>query len=210
MGEEFNFTESQRDALKEIGNICAGNAATALSQLLDRKITIVVPRILFIPIEEVPRIVGGEEKLVVGLMLRVLGDLPSNIIFIFNQRDALVLASFLTGKQVTDSMVISDMEQSALKEVGVILANAYLGVLGNFVGLGLVPTVPELIVDMAGAIIDYILIQLSATSQYALLVESEFREPTTSVTGHFFLIPNPEGLEVILRAINEQSIDRGS
>jgi chemotaxis protein CheC len=201
--EDLNFTDLQKDALKEIGSICAGNAATALSQLLDRKIDIVVPRILFLPIEDVPQAVGGNDKLVVGLMLRVLGDLPSNIIFIFSQRDALVLASMMTGKPVSESRVISDIERSALKEVGVILANAYLGALGSFVGLGLVPTVPELIMDMAGAIVDYILIELSCKSQFALLVESEFSEPEAKVTGHFFLIPVPEGLELILRAIGK-------
>ncbi len=200
---DINFTDNQKDALKEIGNICAGNAATALSQLLDRKISIVVPRILFLPIEQVPQAVGGVDKLVVGLMLRVLGDLPSNIIFIFSQKDAIALASLLTGKQVTEASIMTDLERSALKEVGVILANAYLGALGSFVGLGLVPTVPELIVDMAGAIVDYILIELSCKSEFALLVESEFREPTASVTGHFFLIPNPDGLELILRSIDK-------
>ena len=201
--EDLNFTDLQKDALQEIGSICAGNAATALSQLLDRKIDIVVPRILFLPIEDVPKAVGGNDKLVVGLMLRVLGDLPSNIIFIFSQRDALVLASMMTGKPASESRVISDIERSALKEVGVILANAYLGALGSFVGLGLVPTVPELIMDMAGAIVDYILIELSCKSQFALLVESEFSEPEAKVTGHFFLIPDPEGLELILRAIGK-------
>jgi chemotaxis protein CheC len=136
-------------------------------------------------------------------MLRVLGDLPSNIIFIFSQRDALVLASLITNKQITETSVITDLERSALKEVGVILANAYLGALGSFVGLGLVPTVPELVMDMAGAIVDYILIELSCKSQFALLVESEFHEPAASVTGHFFLIPNPEGLELIIKSIGK-------
>jgi len=200
--EELNFTDLQKDALREIGNVCAGNAATALSQLLDRKIEIVVPRILFLPIEQVPQAVGGTDQLVVGLMLRVLGDLPSNIIFIFSQRDALLLASLMTGRSPAGgSRVISDIERSALKEVGVILANAYLGALGSFVGLGLVPTVPELIIDMAGAIVDYILIDLSCKSQFALLVESEFQEPEARVTGHFFLIPDPDGLQLILKAI---------
>lgn len=201
--EEISFSDIQKDALREIGSICAGNAATALSQLLDRKIAITVPSIRFLPIEEVPQAVGGTDKLVVGLMLRVLGDLPSNIIFIFSQHDALTLASLMTGKPMSESRVISDIERSALKEVGVILANAYLGALGSFVGLGLVPTVPELIMDMAGAIVDYILIDLSCKSQFALLVESEFQEPKAKVTGHFFLIPDPEGLKLILRSIGK-------
>jgi chemotaxis protein CheC len=200
---DINFTDIQKDALQEIGNICAGNAATALSQLLDRPIKIVVPRILFLPIEDVPKAVGGNEKLVVGLMLRVFGDLPSNIVFIFSQRDAMILASLVTGKPVSESTVISELERSALKEIGVILANAYLGALGSFVGLGLVPTVPELIMDMAGAILDYLLIELSCKSEFALLVESELHEPVASVTGHFFLIPDPAGMELIVRAIGK-------
>ncbi len=199
---DINFTDNQKDALKEIGNICAGNAATALSQLLDRKISIIVPRILILPVEQVCEAVGGIDTLVAGLLLRVLGDMPSNILLIFSQKDAMALASLLTRKQVSESSVMTDLERSALKEVGVILANSYLGALGSFVGLGLVPTTPELIVDMAGAIIDYILIELSCKSEFAILVESEFHEPTTSVTGHFFLIPNPDGLELILRAID--------
>jgi len=195
------LSETQKDALVEIGNICAGNAATALSQLLKKRINIVVPRILLLPIEQVPSAVGGNNNLVAGLVVRVLGDLPSTIVFIFSQRDALALASLMTGKPIADGRVIGDLERSALKEIGLILTNAYLGALGSFVGLGFVPTVPELIVDMAGAIIDYILIELSCKSEFALLIDSEFTEPTTSIKGHFFIIPNPEGLEVILKSI---------
>ncbi|MDD5730991.1 MAG: chemotaxis protein CheC, partial [Candidatus Omnitrophica bacterium] len=183
--------------------ICSGNAATAISQLLNTKINIVVPRILFLPIEEVPSAVGGQDKLVAGLVLRFLGDLPSTIIFIFSQEDALSLASLMTGKQISKGSVIGDLERSALKEVGVILANAYLGAMATFVGMGLVPTVPELIVDMAGAMLDYVLIELSCKSQFALLIESEFKEETTSVKGHFFLIPNASGLEIILNSIGK-------
>lgn len=201
--KEVILTNIQKDALGEIGSICSGNAATALSQLLNKKISIVVPRILFLPIEEVPTAVGGADKLVAGLVLRVLGDLPSTILFIFSQKDALTLASFMTGKPVSNGSVIADLERSALKEIGVILANAYLGALSSFVGMGLVPAVPELIVDMAGAMVDYILIELSCTSCFALLIESEFRELTASVVGHFFLIPNPSALEIILKAISK-------
>jgi len=201
--KEIILNEMQKDALKEIGNICSGNAATALSQLLNKKISIVVPRILFIPIEEVPNAVGGADKLVVGLIFRVLGDIPSHILFIFSQKDALALASFMTQKPVSDGKVITELERSALKEIGVILANAYIGALSSFVGVGLVPSVPELIADMAGAIVDYILIELSDVYKFALLIESEFCEISASIKGHFFLIPNPIGLETILKAVDK-------
>ncbi|HAH20538.1 MAG: hypothetical protein A2Y00_05095 [Omnitrophica WOR_2 bacterium GWF2_43_52] len=199
--EEIILNDLQKDALREIGNICAGNAATALSQLLEKKITIAVPNILFLPTEEVPNVVGGANTLVLGLVIRVLGDLPSTIIFIFSQEDALTLASLMTGKAVTKNSIIGDYERSALKEIGIILANAYLGALSSFISMSFVPTVPEVIVDMAGAIIDYILIELSCKSQSALLIDSVFTEPSTSIQGRFFIIPNPEGLEIILKTI---------
>lgn len=196
--DKLKFDEFRKDALKEIGGICAGNAATALSQLLRKKIDIQVPEVLFLPIEDVPRVVG-EDKLVVGLVVRILGDIPSFIVLVFSQKDALALASMMVNGD-NNRGVITDMERSALKEIGVILANAYLGALSVFVHLGLVPTVPEVIEDMAEAIVDYILISLSNVSPYALLIKSEFIEKTTKATGHFFLIPNPAGLEILIKA----------
>ncbi|RKY37581.1 MAG: CheY-P-specific phosphatase CheC [Candidatus Omnitrophota bacterium] len=197
--EEIKFNEFQKDALREIGSICAGNAATALSQLTNKKIEINVPEIYFLPVEKVPQIVG-EERLVVGLIVRILGDFPSVVLLIFSHKDALGLASLLTSRKPSNGGVITDMERSALKEIGVILANAYLGALSVFVKWGLVPTVPEIIEDMAGAMVDYILIELGNISSYALLIKSEFKEITTKITGHFFLLPNPKGLEILLKA----------
>ena len=200
---EIVLTENQKDALREIGSICAGNAATALSQLTQTKIDITIPQILFLPLERVPEAVGGADRLVTGLLLQVLGDLRSRILFIFFPRDALILTTFMTNKPLSEASIMTDIERSALREIGVVLASAYLGVLSNFVGMSLIPTVPELITDMAGAIVDYILIELSSKSQFALLVKSEFTELRRSVTGHFFLVPDPTALEIIIKAIDE-------
>ena len=198
---EIEFNEFQKDALREIGSICSGNAATALSQLFNKKIEMNVPEIFFIPIEDVPKTVGGADKLVVGLVIKVLGDFPSIILLIFSQEDAKNLASLMTNKKRPNGGVISEMERSALKEIGVILANAYLGALTLFLQWGLVPRVPELIEDMAGAMLDYILIELSSASDYALLIKSEFTEKTARVMGDFFLIPNAQGLNLLLNAV---------
>ncbi len=198
--QEIQLNKFQKDALREIGSICAGNAATALSQLLNKKIEIDVPEIFFVPVESVPSVVG-EDRLVVGLVVRILGDLPSVILLVFPQKDAFNLASLMTNKKPINGGVITELERSALKEIGVILANAYLQTLTAFIGWGLVPTVPEVIEDMAAALVDYILIELSNFSKFALLIKSEFREKMTKITGHFFLIPNPKGLEVFLKTI---------
>ncbi len=196
------LTDSQKDVLKEIGNICAGNAATALSQLLNKVISMNVPRVFFVRVEEVPKIVGGADKLVVSIVLQVLGDAPGIILLLFSQQDALALAGMLTGKKAANG-IFTEMDQSAIKEAGSILSAAYLNTLSSFTHLGLIPSTPGIVIDMAGAIVDYILIELSMVTEYALLIDSEFIDAKKSVKGHFFLLPNPGSLEAILKAIRE-------
>lgn len=198
--EEIVFSDFQKDALQEIGGICAGNAASALSQLIKKEIHIDIPEIAFLPLEEVPKVVG-QDTLIVGLIVKILGDFPSIILYIFSHSDAMSLASLVTEKESSQIGVITGEERSVLKEIGVVLANSYLGVFSQFAKWNLVPRVPEIIEDMAEAIVDYILIELSTISRYALLIKSEFTESTKKITGHFFLIPNPEGLKILLKAI---------
>lgn len=196
------LTPHQFDVLREIGNICAGNAATALSQLLNRRITMAVPRVFFVPLTEVPEIVGGADKLVVSVVLQVFGDAPGIILLLFPQQDARALAGILTGRKTADA-ILTEMDQSAIKEAGIILSAAYLNTLSAFTNLGLIPSTPGIVVDMAGALVDYVLIELSAVTEYALLIDSEFIDEEKSVRGHFFLLPNPGSLEAILKAIGE-------
>ena len=198
--DKIVLTDRQKDTLKEMANICAGNAATSLSQLLNKKIEMNVPHVDFIPVSSVPEAVGGADELVVGVVFQVFGDAPGVIILLFPQKDARVLAGVLTGKN-DDSGIFTEMDQSAVKEAGSILTGAYLNTLTTFTQLGLIPSTPGIVMDMAGALIDDILIQLAAVTEYALLIDSEFIDAEKSVKGHFFLLPNPGSLETILSAI---------
>jgi len=192
----------EKDLLKEIANICAGNAATSLSQLLSKKIEMNVPNVHFIPISEVPKAVGGAETLVVSIVFQVFGDAPGIILLLFSQSDARTLAGILNGEAVKNG-VLTEMDQSALKEAGSILAAAYLNTLSAVTKIALIPSTPGILIDMAGALIDYILIELSTVTEYALLLDSVFIDAGKSVQGHFFLLPNSGSLELILKAIGE-------
>jgi len=198
--DKIVLTDRQKDTLKEMANICAGNAATSLSQLLNKKIEMNVPHVDFIPVSSVPEAVGGAEELVIGVVFQVFGDAPGVILLLFPQKDARVLAGVLTGKN-DDGGIFTEMDQSAVKEAGSILTGAYLNTLTTFTQLGLIPSTPGIVMDMAGALIDDILIQLAAVTEYALLIDSEFIDAEKSVKGHFFLLPNPGSLETILSAI---------
>jgi len=192
--------EFKLDVLKEVGNIGAGHAATALSRILNQPVDMSVPTVRLLPFEEIADRVGGSEQVVIAVFLRVEGDAPGNMFFIIREDSAKRLLRNLLSIE-TEEGVYSDMELSALNEIGNILAGSYLSSLADFTKLSMVPTVPSLAIDMAGAILSYGLLQFGQMGDAALLIETKFLEDREAVEGQFFLIPDPESFEKIFRAL---------
>jgi chemotaxis protein CheC len=200
--EILKLSSVQLDALREIGNVGAGNAATALSQVLRRKIDMSVPRVTILPLTDVPDAIGGPEAMVAGVYLRVFGPAPSSILFLLPKESAFYMVDMLMGRNKGDTQFLNDMDESALMEIGNILAGAYLNSLSYFTHLTLLPSIPALAIDMAGAILSIILIQLGQMGDHALVIETEFTSGSEDMMGgQFFLIPDPASLSIILTAI---------
>ncbi|MCP1305863.1 chemotaxis protein CheC [Paenibacillus tyrfis] len=200
--EAFNsFADFQMDVLKEVGNIGAGHAATALSQLLDKPVDMLVPKVRMVPFEEIADSVGGAEEAVIAIFLRVEGETPGNLFFILKFESAKKLLRNLVGMDAVEDEEYSEMELSALNEIGNILAGSYLSSLADFTQLNMQPTVPSLAIDMAGAILSYGLLQFGQMGDQALLIDTKFLDGSDEVEGHFFLIPDPESFERIFVAL---------
>lgn len=195
------FEEFHMDILREIGNIGAGHAATALSKLLDKPVDMRVPKVRLVPFEEISESVGGSENPVVAIFLRVIGEAPGNLFFILSFQSADKLLNKLIGSDREEDTPYSELELSALNEIGNILAGSYLSSLGDFTRLALAPTVPSLAVDMAGAILSYGLIQFGQMGDHALFIDTTFFQGLDSVEGHFFFIPDPESFDKIFIAL---------
>lgn len=204
--ETFNsFAEFQMDVLKEVGNIGAGHAATALSKLLDKPVDMLVPKVRLLPFEEVAESVGGSEEVVIAIFLRVEGETPGNLFFILALDSAKKLLRNLVGIELGSDEGYSEMELSALNEIGNILAGSYLTSLADFTNLNMQPTVPSLSIDMAGAILSYGLLQFGQMGDQALLIDTKFLDGNDEIEGHFFLIPDPESFERIFVALGVQT-----
>lgn len=191
----------QMDVLKEVGNIGAGHAATALSTLLDKPIDMLVPKVRMLPFEEICESVGGAETVVLAIFLRVDGDAPGNMFFILDLDAAKNMLRDLIGLNIENQEEYSELELSALNEIGNILAGSYLSSLADFTNLNMQPTVPALAIDMAGAILSYGLLQFGQMGDQALLIDTKFMEGENEVQGHFFLIPDPESFGKIFSAL---------
>lgn len=198
----FNHLEDFKlDVLKEVGNIGAGNAATALSRLLDKPIDMGVPKVQLLPFEEIAEKVGGPERLVIAIFFRVEGEVPGNLFFILSPEAAKSLVRRLAGIQSDDDETFNEMEHSALSEIGNILAGSYLSSLADFTKLSMFPTVPGLAMDMAGAILSYGLLQFGQMGNDALLIDTAFLEGQDQIEGQFFLIPDPESFAKIFESL---------
>jgi chemotaxis protein CheC len=200
-----DLADFQMDVLKEVGNIGAGHAATALSMLLDKPIDMLVPKVLMLPFEEICEIAGGAETVVLAIFLRVEGDAPGNMFFIVNLESAKNMLRHLIGFDMKGEDQYTEMELSALNEIGNILAGSYLSSLADFTHLHMSPTVPSLSIDMAGAILSYGLLQFGQMGDQALLIDTKFLEGENEVQGHFFLIPDPDSFAKIFEALGVES-----
>jgi Chemotaxis protein CheC, inhibitor of MCP methylation len=196
-----DLDQTHFDVLKEIGNIGAGHAATALSQLVSEKIEMTVPDVSITPLGEVSDILGGAEREVVGIYLRVFGDAPGKIIFLFSIQEARAIVDMILRRPQGTTAEFQDFEQSTIKEIGNIMTGAYLHALTRLTGLQQLSSVPSFACDMAGAIINTALIDLGMIGDYALMIETQFSLTDRKINGHFFLVPDPGSLEIILGAL---------
>jgi chemotaxis protein CheC len=204
------YTDLEIDALKEIGNIGAGNAATALSLLLSKKITIKVPQIRIIPFDDVSKSVGGPERLVVGIFMRINGDIDGNILIVIPEQDAYGLTETLLNVKRDRDLDFSEMEISALTELGNIVGSSYIVALSELTKLKLKISVPSLAFDMAGAIISFPLSLYGYMGDTAFLIDTEFTEGLAGIKMHYFLIPDDESLKLLLKAIGVNTIERNN
>ncbi|GIP33090.1 chemotaxis protein CheC [Paenibacillus sp. J2TS4] len=195
------MAEFQMDVLREVGNIGAGHAATALSKLLGKQVDMKVPKVKLVPFEQISDSVGGSEQVIIAVFLRVEGDVPGNLFFIFTQSSAKLLLSSLVMNGGEGEGHYTEMELSALQEIGNILAGSYLTSLAELTRLELIPSVPLLAMDMAGAILSYGLLQYGQMGDQALFIDTNFFEGSEAIEGHFFFIPDPDSFDNLFSAL---------
>lgn len=190
------------DVLTEIGNIGAGNATTALSKLINTRIDMHVPKVDLLGFSELSEIIGGAETLVAGILLSLEGDIDGMMLFVLESSAAHLLVDQLMGCQTTGNTEgFSDMEKSALMEIGNIIAGAYLSSISTLTNMLITSSVPYLAVDMAGAILSVPAIEFGKLGDKALLIESQFKDLDVDISGYFILIPTLESYKRILTSL---------
>ncbi|MDD3367732.1 MAG: chemotaxis protein CheC [Lachnospiraceae bacterium] len=194
-----HMSQEYYDILKELGNIGAGNATTALAQMLGCKVDMKVPQVKLLEFKDVGTLMGGEEQIMAGIYLGVEGDISGSIMFLVEKEAARHLVSKLMGMELANEE-FTELETSAIKEVGNIITGAYLNSLSTLTNLKIYPSVPNLAIDMAGAILSVPAIEFGMVGDKILLIETLFTDDV-DLNGFFIMIPDLESYEKILSSL---------
>lgn len=193
------LSSMQFDVLKELGNIGAGNATTALSKLINAKIDMKVPKVDLIDLQQITTMMGDEETVMVAILVMLTGDVKGFMIFLMSQEVARRLVNALMQSDSKD-MNFTEMELSAIQEIGNIISGAYLASLSDLTKLSIIESIPYLQIDMVGAILSVPAIEFGKLGDKVLLIETEF-EYDIAINGYYILVPELESYDKILDAL---------
>ena len=200
------ITQQYFDVLKELGNIGAGNATTALAQLINCKVDMKVPQVRLLNFNELGALLGGEETILVSIYLQVEGDVEGSMMFVLSEDSALHLVNKLMSgmlgvpEKPIEECHFGEMECSAMKEVGNIITGAYLNALSSLTNMKIFPSVPQLGIDMAGAILSVPAAEFGVMGDNILLIQTQFSDDI-ELDGYLILIPDVESYERIPSAL---------
>ena len=189
------------DVLREIGNIGAGNATTALAQLLNTKVDMHVPKVDLLDFSQIGEAMGGEEQIMAGIYLVVEGDISGSIMFLLEKSSAKTLVAKLMGTENNDPEGdFDEMELSALKEIGNIITGSYLSSLSTLTNLNIYPSPPDISIDMCGAILSVPAIEFGIYGDQILMIQSNFFDEV-QIDGYFILVPDMDSYRKILTSL---------
>ncbi len=209
MAEIASFNSLQLDAIREVGNIGTGNAATALSGLLSRMIHMEVPKTELVSIYELGEHYGDPLQIVGAVFVRSGGGFGCSLIFIQNEEDVNLMVELLLKQQFGSYIPIDEipqeMKDSALSEVGNIVLSSFLNAINLLIGTQHQISVPGVAHDMLSSILDVVASIYGQMGETALLVNTEISvdglEEGRKISGHIILIPDPDALELLLKKL---------
>lgn len=191
------------DVLKEIGNIGAGNATTAIAKMVGARIDMSVPSVKLLEVSELGTAVGEEDDTIIGIFLEVQNDIQGSMMFLLDIESGHYLVNTLMCRDISYSEPFDEMDLSALKEVGNIIAASYLTALSTLTKMSIAPSVPYIAVDMAAAILSVPAIQFGMMGDKALMIQTAINADV-AINGYFILMPEPESYDKILASLGIQ------
>ena len=196
-----SLNDAQIDALREIGNIGSGNAASSLADMLNRKVDMNVPSVKILDISELAEMLGGPETEVVGILFSLKHDFEGMMMFLTEKKFAHLVLNVLMNKNFESFDELNEMDLSAIAEVGNVMVGAYINAISMITNLKIGITAPALAIDMVGALLNVPAVEIEKYGDKALFIQDGFIDGTEQVTSYLMLIPEIEYLKKIFEIL---------
>lgn len=194
------INEKYVDVLQELGNIGAGNATTAIASMLSIRVNMNVPKVELLEVSKLGVAICPEDEIIVGIFLEIQMDIEGSMMFLMRLDSAQYLVNKLMMRDASYQGEFDEMDLSALKEIGNIIAGSYLSALSTMTNLVISPSIPYLAVDMAASVLSVPAIEFGQYGDYALLIQTEFGDEVM-INGYFILMPEQQSYDKILKGL---------
>ena len=196
--------EISMDILKEIGNVGTGNAVTSLSQMMGQPIELDMPSLRVIKYHKVYELLEQPEELQTGILIEVTGQLKGIFLFMLSETFTRAVLDTMLGEAERKLTSLDDMECSLISELGNIMCGSYVRALSQLMDMDMDVSVPELCIDMGGAILSYPMSRWVIVSDDILLTENIFHMSGEIFKGRILFLPEQEDLGTMLSRLREQ------
>ena len=189
------------DTLREIGSMGTGNAATALSEMLQREVNITLPEVRIMEYNEAIEWIGGPEEITAGVLVKMGGQMNGIMLSCQPIEFVNIVLESVLGESVTDFQQLEAMENSCLVEVGNIMISSFINALSGLSGMDITLTVPAFTVDMQGAILAVPMAEYGGQSDYLMTIGSNFVCDNKQVPCRLLMSPDIRSLNSLLRKL---------
>lgn len=189
------------DVLREIGNIGAGNAATSLAQLLNKQVDMKTPVVRIMNITDVDKAMGGPETPMVAILVELFGDIHGIMMFVVGHQFTINLLQSLLGDEPVDCLHLTEMQSSALSEIGNIMIGAYVNAIASLANLNINISVPAVTADMIGSLLTVPAAEMGSASDKIIFVEDDFKNDSDIITANMMLIPSLDSLATLMNGL---------
>ena len=189
------------DCLQEIGNIGSGNAASSLSAMIAKPVTMHVPKITVLDYQSVIDEMGGPEKIMTAILVMFHGDIKGMMMFFLEDAFAQIVVNTFMGKENINVIQMDEADSSAVKEMGNIMAGAYLSALAAMAEFTITMDPPSMTVDMMGALMNAPMMTLSEVGDKVLFIDDGFKIDNVNIDANIVLVPEMESLNILTKKL---------
>ena len=197
--DELNSLEL--DTLREIGSVGTGNAATALSQMLGREVRITLPEVRIMGYNEAIEWIGGPEEITAGVLVKLSGQISGIMLSVQPLEFVNIVLESIMDKTAADYSGLTEMDHSALVEVGNIMISTFINALSGLAVMDVSLTVPAFTVDMQGAILAVPMAEYGGQSDYIMTIGGNFVCDNKQVPCRLLMSPDLRSLNALLRKL---------